>query len=350
VTLRFAFLAVVLAVSAVGATPGSGTSGRSPVDELTLEQQVGQLLVLRFKGTVVPEYVLEALRRRRVAGVILFRDNIAGPAQLRALTRSLRATGGAPLVAVDQEGGDIRILRWAPPFASQPAQAAAGTVRRDAEAGARALRSLGITISLAPVADVPSGSRTALATRAFSGDPKRAGRAVIAAVNGWRAGGVAPTVKHFPGLGDAGRNTDGARVTINLTRAELETDHLPPFAAAVRAGVPIVMVGHARYPALDRAHIASQSRAIVEDLLRVELGFGGVVMTDSMEAKASLATGGIRAVSERAVRAGADVVLLTGRGSYEPVFRQLLAVARGSEAFRARVRESAARVLALKRT
>ncbi len=101
-------------------------------------------------------------------------------------------------------------------------------------------------------------------------------------------------------------------------------------------------------PALDPTRIASQSRPIIEGLLRGELGFRGVVITDSMEARASLATGGITAVSERAVRAGSDLVLLTGRGSYVPVFEHLLAVARRSPAFRARIRQAAGRVLLLK--
>jgi beta-N-acetylhexosaminidase len=113
--------------------------------------------------------------------------------------------------------------------------------------------------------------------------------------------------------------------------------------------VPLVMIGHARYPALDPGRIASQSPAIMGRLLRDRLGFRGVAVTDSMEAQASLATGAIESVSERAVRAGADLVLLTGQGSYAPVYRHLLAVARRVPAFRARVRESAARVLALKR-
>jgi beta-N-acetylhexosaminidase len=113
--------------------------------------------------------------------------------------------------------------------------------------------------------------------------------------------------------------------------------------------VPLVMVGHARYPALDRLRIASQSLPIIEELLRDELGFRGVVVTDSMEARASLATGGITRVSARAIRAGADLLLLTGKGSYAPVYRHLLELAKSSPAFRERVRESATRVLALKR-
>ena len=318
------------------------------VDRLTLRQQVGQLIVLRFSGTVAPEYVGDVLRERRAAGVILFRDNVAAPAQLRGLTRGLRRAGGRPVVAVDQEGGEIRIVPWAPPAASAPAQSAAGSVRADAEAAGTALRKAGITVSLAPVGDVPTVDGAALAGRAFSPDAAAASDTMAAAVAGWRAGGVAATAKHFPGLGGATVNTDDGPATVTRSTAQLEAADLPPFAAAIRAGVPLVMIGHARYPALDRDHIASQSPAIIQRLLRGRLRFRGVVVTDSMEAQASLATGDIATASERAVRAGADLLLLTGQGSYAPVYRHLLALAERSPAFRTRVREAAARVLALK--
>jgi beta-N-acetylhexosaminidase len=330
------------------AAPGAAAA-RAPVDRLTLAQQVGQLVLLRFSGTAAPEYVREALRKRRAAGVILFRDNVTAPAQTRALTRQLRQAGGDPVVSLDQEGGEIRIVPWAPPSSDAPDQAAAGTVQGDARAAAAALRRLGVTVTLAPVGDVPTVDGAALAGRAFSDDPAQAADATAAAVEGWRAGGVAPTAKHFPGLGGATVNTDDGPATIERSLAELEEADLQPFRAAIEAGVPLVMIGHARYPALDPDRIASQSPAIMGRLLRDRLGFRGVVVTDSMEAQASLATGAIESVSERAVRAGADLVLLTGQGSYAPVYRHLLAVARRLPAFRARVRESAARVLALKR-
>ena len=342
-----AALGLLLAVALSSVALGDDT--RASVDQLTLRQQVGQLVLLRFAGTRAPEYVLGALREQRAAGVILFRDNVVDPAQLRALTRQLRRAGQNPIVAVDQEGGDIRILPWAPPFRSAPEQAAASTVRADAEAAARALRAAGVTVTLAPVADVPSVPGAALGARAFSSNVSTVRRAAEASVAGWRAGGVAATAKHFPGLGGARVNTDDAPVTIRRTRAELERADLPPFAAAIRAGVPLVMVGHARYPALDPSRIASQSRPIVHGLLRERLGFRGVVVTDSMEAEASLATGSVVVAAVRAVRAGADLVLLTGRGSYQPVYNALLAEARRSTTFRMRVEESATRVLALKR-
>ena len=316
--------------------------------ELTLSQQVGQLLLLRFAGTRAPAYVRAAVRERRVAGVVLFRDNVRSPGQLRELTTILRREGGRPIVAVDQEGGAVRTVGWAPPTAGAPGQVATGTVRASAQRSARALRSVGVTVTLAPVADVPSVSNSVIASRSFSSNSRVASTAIRSAVRGWRAGGIASTAKHFPGLGAARVNTDDAAVTIVRSRARLEARDLPAFRAAIRAGVPLVMVGHARYPALDPGRIASQSPVVIEGLLRNQLGFRGVVVTDSMEAEASLATGDIATVCERAVRAGADLVLLTGEGSYAPVYRRLLAAARRSPAFRTRVRESAARVLALK--
>jgi beta-N-acetylhexosaminidase len=330
-----------------GAAPPP-TEPEAAVDRMALRQQVGQLIVLRFNGTTAPGYVREALQERRAAGAILFRDNVTGPEQVRALTAQLREAGGRPIVAVDQEGGEIRILPWAPPAASASEQAAAGTVREDAEAAAAALRAAGINVTLAPVGDVPTVAGAALGGRAFSDDPAETAEAMAAAVEGWSAGGVAATAKHFPGLGGATVNTDDGPATIDRSSADIEATDLPPFEAAIEAGAPLVMVGHAYYPALDDERIASQSSAIVEDLLRGQLGFEGVVITDSMEAQASLATGDVASASERAIIAGADIVLLTGRGSYRPVYDHLLAQARDDPAFAERVRESAARVLALK--
>jgi beta-N-acetylhexosaminidase len=342
---RLAIALLVAVVASLG--PGSSAQGEGAA-RLTLEQQVGQLVVLSFSGTVAPVYVREALRTRRAAGVILFGGNISSPYQLRRLTADLRRGGWRPLVAVDQEGGSVRRVAWVGPLRTAAEQLAAGRVRADAAAAAHALRELGITVTFAPVADVPSVQGAALAGRAFSRDPETVSRAVRAAVRGWRDGGVASTAKHFPGIGAAPANTDDAIVTIKRSRTQLDAVDLRPFRAAISAGVPLVMVGHARYRALDRTRIASQSAPIVEGLLRDELRFRGVVVTDSMEARASLATGSITTVSERAVRAGVDLVLLTGRGSYAPVYAHLLAVARRDAVFRERVEESAARVLALK--
>jgi beta-N-acetylhexosaminidase len=320
------------------------------VDRLSLEQQVGQLVVLRFAGTTAPSYVTRALADRRVAGAILFRDNVTGPQQATALAGALRHAAGAlkPIVCVDQEGAEIRILPWSPPERSQPAQGAAQSAGTDARAAARSLISQGVDVALAPVADVPVAG-SAMGGRQFSGDPATAARDVAAAVRGWRAGGVAPTLKHFPGLGGASVNTDDGPATVSRSRGELDAD-LAPFRAGIAAGAPLVMVSSAVYTALDPDHIAAQSPSVIGGVLRRRLGFKGVAVTDSLEAAAVRAVGDVEAASVASVAAGMDLILTTGRGSYIHVYRALLARARADRAFRARVRESAARVLALRKT
>lgn len=239
----------------------------------------------------------------------------------------------------------MRTLTWAGPEAAQGEQASAGTERADARRAGRDLRDAGITVTLAPVADVPSVAGAALASRAFSTDPATAAKAVADAIAGWHASGVATTVKHFPGLGGATVNTDDGPATIDRTREQLQAD-LEPFRSAIAAGTEFVMAGSATYPALDGLHIASQSPAIIDGVLRRELGFDGVVMTDSLEAAAVQAVGDVEQAAVASVAAGVDVILTTGRGSYIHVYRALLARAKSDPQFRARVRAAAARVAA----
>ena len=337
--------------SAPAATPAPEEVARRVSEGLPLTQQVGRLVVLRFAGTSAPGYVRRVLSDGRAAGAILFRDNLTGPDQAKRLAgRLAQGADGPPLIMVDQEGGEIRILPWAPPAASQPQQAAAGTVGSDAEAAARALRATGINVSLAPVGDVPSVDGAALAGRAFSTDFQAASQAMAESVRGWRKGGVAPTAKHFPGIGGAVTNTDDGPATIERSAQQIRDEDLAPFRAAIEAGVPLVMAGHALYPALDGERIASQSQPIIDGLLRDELGFKGVVITDSTEAAAVQAVTGVQEAAVRNIRAGVDIVLTTGRGSYIQVYRALLAEARRDPAFRERVKQSAERVVALQQS
>jgi beta-N-acetylhexosaminidase len=323
-----------------GVEPAPEEPSMPAVDRLSLEQQVGRMVILRFAGTEPPEYVQRALREGRTAGAVLFRDNVADPAQLRQLTRALRRSSPRiePLICVDQEGGAIRILPWAEPERSAPEQQAWGTVREDSEAAARDLRAAGVSVTLAPVADVPTVEGAATAERAFTTDPDAAAAAVAESVGGWHEGGVATTVKHFPGLGGATVNTDEGPAVIERTREQLDDD-LMPFVTAIGVQTEFVMVGHATYPALDEENIA-------DGLLREELGFEGVAMTDSLEAAAVQAVSDVEEAAEASARAGIDVILTTGQGSFTRVYRALLAAAQRDPAFRERVRASAARVLA----
>jgi beta-N-acetylhexosaminidase len=315
------------------------------VDRLTLRQQVGQLTISSFPEPAAPDYVRRRLRARETAGVILFGMNAATRPQWRRLTRSVQLPAdGEALVMVDQEGGEVRTVGWAGPAVAQPQQGAPSDVRRTVAAAARQLRSVGVNVNLAPVADVPAGASPALGTRAFVGDAGSIAASTRASIEGMRSAGVAATAKHFPGLGRAQVNTDDASADVP---GDLETD-LVPFREAIAADVPLVMLSHARYPRLDATHIASQSPAIVTGLLREELGFDGVVVTDSIEAQAVLDRSGVGRAAEHSIRAGADLILMTGSASWNQVHPWLLKRARASKPFRERIRRSAGRVLSLK--
>jgi beta-N-acetylhexosaminidase len=330
-------------------SPGSAAPPRAPARKLSLQRQVGQLVVMRFNGAGPPAYVPRALRAGRATGVILFADNVESRRSLRRLVAKLqRGARGGALVATDQEGGDIRNLPWAAPAESQSAASSPARARADARAAARDLRRAGVNVNLAPVADVAAGAGSVMEGRAFPGGAREVAAATRAAVEGYRGTRVAATVKHFPGLGAASENTDDEPVSLTRTPQQLLGEDLPPFRAAIAARVPLVMASHAVYPSLDPDAIASQSRYVLQRLLRQRLGFRGVVVTDSLEAKAVTARAGPARSAVRSVRAGADLVLTTGAGSHLRVLRALVAEAQRSPAFRKRVEESAARVLALK--
>ena len=325
-------------------TPDAAPATGAPPRELA-----GEVVLMRFDGDRAPAYVKRILREGRASGATLFAENVRSPGQVRALTRQMQdAAGGSALVAVDQEGGVARRLPWA----SAPGQPDLATedAARDASRGtAQALREAGINLNFAPVADVATGEGSAVRERAYPGDAAAVARLTAAAVQGYDGTRVAPTLKHFPGFGRATANTDDQPVLIGATRDELGTD-LEPFRAGIDAGAPVVMAGHARYPAYDPAWIASQSRPVVTDLLRGELGFRGVVVTDSMEADAVLSRSDIDDAAVYAIYAGCDLLVLTGRGSQAPVYRRLVQEARRSPEFRARLAEAAGRVRALKRS
>lgn len=326
-----------------GEAPGAGAAG------LSLRQQVGQLVMLRFDGGERPAYVQEAFAKGEVAGVILFADNVASESQLRSLTRSLQqAAGGSALISTDQEGGSIRNVPFAAPEPSPATVSRPAAAERFARQAGSDLSRLGVNVNLAPVADVASIEGSVVAGRAYPGDAGQVADLVQAAIGGHQAGGVASTAKHFPGIGAARLNTDDAAVTIERGRRKLERVDLEPFRAAIDADVELVMAGHALYPALDPEAIASQSPAVLRDLLRDELGYEGVIVTDSMEAEAVLSRSPTPEASVASVDAGADLLLTTSTGSYFPVYRRLLREARRDDDFRARVEESAGRVLALK--
>jgi beta-N-acetylhexosaminidase len=304
-------------------------------------REAGQTIVLRFDGTSVPDYVLEAFREQRAAGVILFRDNVTSREQLRAMTGAIaEASGGRALVMTDQEGGQIRNVPWAAPQNTAPAQSTEAAAREAARATARDLLAEGVNVNLAPVADVGRWEGSVMRSRAYPGGEREIAPLVAAAVRGHADAGVLSTAKHFPGLGRSTVNTDFGFATVE-GRGEVA-----PFTAAIEAGVPLVMAGHQLHPELDPERIASQSPAILQGLLREQLGFRGACVTDSLEAKAIVERTTTPTAAARSMQAGCDLMLTTGKGSYLHVLRRLADEAR-DPAFRERLAEARGRIGAL---
>lgn len=348
------------AVSSAATEAGSTTAlAGSPaaVTAPTLAQVVGQKLVVRMDGTTPSADLLGRIKRGEVGGVILMGFNITTRSALVTLTGKLRAAaaaGGQPpiLIAVDQEGGPVKRIPWAPPTLSPPemGRLASTTVARQqgADTGA-ALRSLGIDVDFAPVADVPvsTASFMYLAGRTWSFNASRTAYLADAFATGLQSQGVIPTMKHFPGIGLATRNTDSSVVTIRASTAAMAAG-LRPYQRAISHRIPLIMLSNATYTAYDAHYAAGWSRPI-ETLLRRDLGYTGATITDSLDgtAKARGLTSAHLAI--RAARAGTDMILITGsEATSRGVYAALLADAQSGTIARATLRASYDRILALK--
>jgi beta-N-acetylhexosaminidase len=320
---------------------------------VSLDRLVGQTVMSAMSGTMPSAPLLARIRRGEIGGIILFGGNIATRTQVRALVSRLQQAaqaGGNPplLIATDQEGGDVRRFHSGPPFdsaATMGRTATAAGVRAIGRATADFLRRLGVDVDLAPVLDVPSSPSNFLGSRAFSGSAAVVAQLGPAFAAGLQQGRVAATGKHFPGLGTAPANTDLARVVIRTRRSELLA-RLAPYRRAIRSGVRLVMASNASYRALDPSGLpALLSPAIVRGLLRSDLGFRGVVITDAIEAPGPAR---YPDAPVRALKAGVDVVLFTGEGSSAAGFRRLVQAARRGTLSRAALNQANARIAALK--
>jgi beta-N-acetylhexosaminidase len=277
----------------------------------------GQLLFVGFPGPDAPPLVLERVREGRVGGVVLFKRNVETPEQLRALVAALRgaAPPGLPLlVALDQEGGRVQRLRG--PWTEWPAMrnvAEAGDPSRTAAfaaALARELRDAGFELDFAPVVDVDTNpTNPVIGDRSFARTPEEVGRHARAFIAALQAGGVAACAKHFPGHGDTAQDSHHELPRLDHDLARLRSVELPPFRAAIEAGVASVMTAHLLLPALDPDRPATLSpRALA--LLRDELGYDGVVFSDDLEMRAVADRFSIEDRVELALRAGVDALLV----------------------------------------
>ena len=339
--------AIVAAVG--GASPGATAS------QPTLAELVGQKLVVSMAGTTPSASLLARARRGEIGGVIVHRWNFNSSAQLRAIARALQqaaATGGRPrlLIAVDQEGGSVKTVPWLPPTRAPGHVRSSADARADGRATGVALLGVGVNTDLAPVADVP-GSRASEVYRqgrTWSFDAHTTARLATAFAAGLADSHALATMKHFPGLGFATADTDRTVVHITASRSRLEPG-LNPYRSAISAHVPVIMLSNAVYDAYDRTNAAGWSRAIATGLLRNELGFGGVSMTDSLDGAAHTRRIKTSTLALAATKAGTDLLLLTGgEVATRSDYTSLLRAAQAERLGRPGLERSYARILALK--
>jgi beta-N-acetylhexosaminidase len=313
-------------------------------------------LLPSFRGTVAPDWVLR-LAESGVGGFVLFATNVRDGEQVRLLTKRLRAAGERPLVALDEEGGDVTRL-FAHEGSPYPGALALGRVddvgltRRIGAAIARELRAVGVDLNLAPVADVSSNPRNpVIGARAFGSTPDHVARHVEAFVSGHQEAGVAACVKHFPGHGDVALDSHLQLPTSDLDAEALEAGPLVPFRAALDAGARAVMTAHVLLPAVDDAP-ATLSARILGGLLRQRLGFQGTIVSDALDMRAISAGIGVEEGAVQSLAAGADALCLgpeIDEAGIERVRQAIVAAVHAGRLDEARVREAAAHVRATTR-
>ena len=315
---------------------------------LSLPELAGQVIVASWSGTAAP---VSLVRDLHLGGVIAVDENISSPPQISAVNRTLRRKVRRPwplFLGVDQEGGIVERVGTSPfpAFMSTGAALDSALTGRTFRRYGAELAGLGFTVDFAPVADVTSGPEDpTIGSRSAGSDPMLVAAHADAAASGLARGGVVPVLKHFPGHGSVPADSHVTLPVQTRSLRQLQRNDLVPFAEAVDAGQPAVMVGHLDVRAVDPRVPSGLSRPVVTGLLRRDLGFGGLVVTDSLQMAAVTRGRDPRAVAVQAMRAGADVLLMppdpaAARGA-------LVRAVRRGDLSRTRLLQAAARQIAL---
>lgn len=333
------------------------------LSQWSLDQKIGQLFICGFHSLTADEQIRTLVKDYHVGGTVYFRRNVESVFQLAALSANLqrlpRSRPDIPLfISIDQEGGMVSRLdhEGMSRIPGNMTLGAAGDLRltrRTAELAAKEMIALGINFNFAPCVDVNNNpANPVIGVRSFGEDPDKVGEHGAAAIHGYQQSGVIATAKHFPGHGDTTVDSHRGLAVVPHDRRRLERIELAPFAKAIAAGVDAIMTAHVAFPAFepDEGTPATLSKRVLTDLLREELGFGGVIVTDCLEMHAISKSCGIVEGAVRAIEAGADLVLVSHTfedqiGAIRAV-REAVASGRLSEQ---RIDRSAERVLALKK-
>jgi beta-N-acetylhexosaminidase len=339
-------------------------SPNHPISNLSLEQKIGQLMLVGFDGTTLTPEFRDVLQQLYLGGAIFYDRNVASPQQIAQLNADLQAAArecGAPalFITIDQEGGIVARLREDKGFTEFPGQmavAATGDLenaRRVARALSAELLALGFNMDLTPDLDVNNNANNPIiGTRSFGSAPARVAEFGVAYIEAMQGAGIAAVGKHFPGHGDTATDSHVALSSVPHDRARLDAVELVPFRAAMRANVAGIMTAHITFPAIDPTPglAATLSPRVLTGLLRDELRYDGLIMTDELTMGA-LATSGYPApkAAVAALKAGADVLLFqTGYAMHREAHAALVDAVKRGEIPEARVDDALRRVLRVK--
>jgi beta-N-acetylhexosaminidase len=322
---------------------------------LPLERKVAQVFLYGFRGTDSSAAIFGRLRRVDLGGIVLGAQNYFNATQLGGLAAQATAVARQrrhvpPWVFASQEGGELNSFPDLPPSAAPADMRSAAEARTQAQASAKTLRSLGINAVLGPVVDV-GGSETGsvLGSRVYSDDPKEVAAYAGASVRGYRAEHVFSSASHFPGLGASDQSTQDGPATVGLGLDDLRQRDLIPFKAAIGAGVPGITVSSALYPFSDFTVPASLSSEVNTDLLRSDMRFRGVALTDDLADPAITTLESIPDAAVKAFRTGADMVYISGdAGDQQAAYVAMLRAVRRKKITRARLNAAVGRILLAK--
>jgi beta-N-acetylhexosaminidase len=313
------------------------------------------VLLPGFTGTTLPEWLAQRLRDG-LAGVCLFGENIVSREQVRALTDAIRSANPLAIIAIDEEGGDVTRLHYATgsPYPGNALLGRIGDTGLTASVGyavARELRSVGVNLNFAPDADINSNpDNPVIGVRSFGTDPVEVSAHVAAWTRAHEAEGVAVSAKHFPGHGDTAQDSHLALPVVDLPVDTLLDRELRPFLAAAQAGARSVMTSHVLLPQLDPELPATFSPAILGGVLRGDLGYDGVIVSDALDMVGASGEIGIPAAAVRAIAAGCDLLCIGTKNTddqLEAIGSALAAAVADGSLASSRLDEAAARVRAL---
>lgn len=327
------------------------------INTFSLEQCAGQRLMVGFEGTGLNDELRFLIDTIKVGGIILFAQNLSNPEQIKHLCSSAqeyaRSHRQPPLfIAIDQEGGKVaRLKKPFPQFPGNPTMESVEDARHFALVTAAELKKIGINMNLAPVMDVaPKGVNSVMAERVFGHDPQRVSDLGATVIQFLQKNKIISVAKHFPGIGrttlDSHQDMPALGIDLNVMQA---TD-LKPFAAAIKHDVTGIMLSHILYKKLDPDWPASLSSQIAQDLLRIHMGFEGLVMTDDLDMGAIKKHYDIKTVVRQILAARIDIALICHRGpDIENAFGEILHAMDGSPSIRSEENESLQRIMRLKR-